>query len=66
MYSIPFYTKMEEMLVYVRDCNFERLANNCDDDFEIMDINTNEVSEIIQNREDRENCFFGLFAQLKV
>lgn len=61
----PFYDRTLEMLNCVRDFNFERLAEICDDDYGIIDINTEGGSEIIRDREGWENWFRGLFAQLQ-
>ncbi len=60
----PFYDLTEEMLSCVRDHNFERLASICDDDFGIIDINTEGGSEIIRDREGWEDWFKGLFERL--
>ena len=60
----PFFNLTKEMLDCVRDFNFERLANICDDDFGIIDINTEGGSEIIRDRKGWENWFTGLFSKL--
>ncbi|MFN5171185.1 MAG: nuclear transport factor 2 family protein [Cyclobacteriaceae bacterium] len=62
--SKPFFGLTQEMLNCVRDFNFERLANICDDDFGIVDINTTGGSEIIRDRAGWEAWFTGLFAKL--
>lgn len=61
----PFFDLAVEMLECVRDHNFERLSQICDDDFGIIDINVEGGSEIIRDRDGWENWFQGLFAQLK-
>ncbi|MGD1841126.1 MAG: nuclear transport factor 2 family protein [Thermonemataceae bacterium] len=62
---LPFYDLTVEMLNCVRDHNFERLAQICDDDFGIVDINTKGGSEIIRDRAGWEGWFSGLFEQLQ-
>jgi hypothetical protein len=61
----PFYNLTAEMLNCVRDHNFDRLAKICDDDYGIIDINTEGGSEIIRDREGWENWFRGLFDKMK-
>jgi len=61
----PFFDLTVEMLNCVRDYNFERLSEICDDDFGIIDINPEGGSEVIRDREGWENWFHGLFARLK-
>ena len=63
--SQPFFDQTVEMLNCVRDHDFERLAELCDDDFGIIDINPEGGSEIIRDRAGWENWFRGLFQQLK-
>lgn len=63
--EIPFFELTKEMLDCVRDHNFERLSQICDDDFGIIDINTEGGSEVIRDRQGWENWFTGLFQQLK-
>jgi hypothetical protein len=60
----PFFDLTEEMLGCVRDHNFDRLAEICDDDYGIIDINTEGGSEIIRDRKGWENWFQGLFKRL--
>lgn len=60
----PFYRLTEEMLGCVRDHNFVRLSAICDDDFGIVDINTEGGSEIIRDRKGWEDWFSGLFKTL--
>jgi hypothetical protein len=61
----PFFNLTRQMLDDVRDHNFEDLASICDDDFGIIDINTEGGSEVIRNRKEWEGWFTGLFKQLK-
>ena len=60
-----FFDLTVEMLNCVRDHNFDRLSEICDDDFGIIDINPEGGSEVIRDREGWENWFRGLFAKLK-
>lgn len=64
MQSQPFFDLTVQMLDCVRDHNFTDLAEICDDDFGIIDINTEGGSEIIRDRAGWEAWFKGLFAQL--
>lgn len=61
----PFFPLTQTILNCVRDHDFNQLAGICDDDFGIIDINTQGGSEIIHDREGWENWFQGLFARLK-
>ena len=65
METKPLYNLTKEMLDCVRDHNFERLSTICDDDFGIIDINTEGGSEIIRDRQGWENWFSGLFEKLE-
>jgi hypothetical protein len=62
--NAPFYDLAVEMLDCVRDHNFNRLSQICDDDFGIVDINTEGGSEIIRDRAGWENWFRTLFQKL--
>lgn len=64
MRNKPFYQLTEEMFHCVSKHNFERLAQLCDDDFGIIDINTVGGSEIIRDRAGWEHWFQGLFTKL--
>lgn len=64
MRAKPFFDLTEEMLACVRDHEFERLSQICDDDFGIIDINTEGGSEIIRDRAGWENWFSTLFDKL--
>jgi len=61
----PFYARTKQMLDCVRDHDFDQLAKICDDDFGIIDINTEGGSEIIRDRAGWEAWFKGLFAKLE-
>ncbi|MGF1638297.1 MAG: hypothetical protein ACFCUU_14565 [Cyclobacteriaceae bacterium] len=50
MQAKPYFDLVKEMLECVRDHNFDRLSDICDDDFGIIDINTTGGSEIIRDR----------------
>jgi len=63
--SKPFFDLTVEMLDCVRDHNFDRLSKICDDDYGIIDINTEGGSEIIRDREGWEKWFSGLFQKLE-
>ena len=60
----PFFDLTLEMLNCVRDHNFERLSQICDDDFGIVDIDTEGGSRIIRNQTEWAEWFTGLFQQL--
>ena len=60
----PFFELTYTLLDDVRTHNFERLSQRCDDDFGIVDINTEGGSEIIRDRPGWEQWFKGLFAKL--
>ena len=60
----PFFAETVELLRSVRDHDFESLAELCDDDFGIVDLDPSGGSVMIRTREEWENWFHGLFAQL--
>ena len=60
----PFFKETWTILNCVHTHNFELLSSICDDDFGIIDINTEGGSEIIRNREGWENWFKSLFEKL--
>ena len=64
MQEKPFYLQTVELLNCVRDHDFRRLSEICDDDFGIVDITTDGGSLVIRDRAGWENWFTGLFAQL--
>lgn len=61
----PFYDETVRLFRYVSENNFEDLAELCDDDFGIVDIDTDGGSKMIRNRQEWENWFHELFAKLK-
>jgi hypothetical protein len=61
----PLFALTQEMLDCVRDFNYERLSNICDDDHGIVDINTTGGSEIIRDRAGWSAWFTGLFQKLR-
>jgi len=65
MRSKPFFELTVEMLSCVRDHNYERLSQICDDDFGIIDIDTEGGSKIMRDRKGWSEWFTGLFQQLK-
>lgn len=65
MQNKPFYEQTVLLFNYVRDNNFEDLAQLCDDDFGIVDIDTDGGSKMIRNRQEWENWFHELFTKLK-
>ncbi len=64
MRNKPFFDLTVEMLNCVRDHNYHRLSEICDDDFGIIDINTEGGSEVIRDRAGWENWFQSLFERL--
>lgn len=64
MQEKPFYAQTVELLDCVRDHDFQRLSEICDDDFGIVDIKTDGGSLVIRDRSGWEEWFVGLFAQL--
>jgi hypothetical protein len=61
----PFYTETEKLFEYVSQANFDSLAALCDDDFGIVDIDTDGKSRMIRTRTEWESWFSELFAKLK-
>ena len=64
MQEKPFYAQTVELLDCVRDHNYGRLSEICDDDFGIVDITTDGGSLVIRDRAAWADWFTGLFAQL--
>ncbi len=62
--SKPFFALTVEMLGCVRDHNFSRLEQICDDDYGIVDIDTEGGSRIARNQTEWAAWFTGLFKQL--
>jgi ketosteroid isomerase-like protein len=63
-FNKAFFNETVELLSCVRDHDFKRLSEICDDDFGIIDINPEGKSEIIRDRKGWEDWFQGLFANL--
>ena len=61
---LPFFDLTVDLLKGVRDHDFERLAEICDDDFGIVDIDPGGGSVAIRSRAEGEAWFHGLFATL--
>jgi hypothetical protein len=61
----PFYKETMTLFEGVSRHDFETLANLCDDDFGIVDLNTEGKNVIISTREEWEDWFHTLFSQLK-
>ncbi len=64
-YDKPFFGLTREMLECVSQHNFNRLSQICDDDFGIIDINTEGGSEVIRDKEGWKDWFQTLFSTLK-
>jgi hypothetical protein len=60
----PFFDLTVEMLDCVSKHNFERLAEICDDDYGIIDIDVDGGSKVIRDRKGWEDWFQGLFPKL--
>jgi hypothetical protein len=61
---LPFFDLTIDLLKGVRDHDFDRLAEICDDDFGIVDIDPAGTSVAIRTRDEWEAWFRGLFATL--
>ncbi|MEL6892838.1 MAG: nuclear transport factor 2 family protein, partial [Actinomycetota bacterium] len=60
----PFYAETLSLLRSVRDHDFETLANLCDDDFGIVDVDPAGQARPIRTRVEWERWFHELFATL--
>ena len=60
----PYFDQTLTLLRSVRDHDFATLANLCDDDFGIVDVDPNGLSVAIRTRSEWEQWFHQLFAQL--
>ena len=60
----PFFAETIELLLSVRDHDFETLAERCDDDFGIVDIAPDGGNVAIRTRAEWEGWFHSLFDQL--
>lgn len=64
MENKPFYQETLTLFDSVAKHDFNTLADLCDDDFGIVDLNEEGKNEIIRTREAWENWFKTLFARL--
>lgn len=62
--SLPFFRETATLFESVKMHDFATLAELCDDDFGIVDLNTDGSSVIISNRAEWEEWFHSLFARL--
>lgn len=60
----PFYDQTLALLHSVRDHDFDTLADLCDDDFGIVDIDVSGAARPIRSRTEWETWFTELFATL--
>ena len=60
----PFFAETVELLRSVRDHDFDSLAELCDDDFGIVDLDPSGGSVMVRTRAEWEGWFHNLFAQL--
>jgi ketosteroid isomerase-like protein len=60
----PFFGLTQQLLDCVRDHNFDLLAELCDDDFGIVDVNEEGGTMLARNRQEWEAWFKYLFAKL--
>ncbi len=61
----PFYDLCVQLFDCVRDHDFDTLASICDDDFGIVDLNTEGKNVVVRDRAGWEAWFRSLFGQLK-
>lgn len=60
----PFYEETLTLLRCVRDRDFDTLAELCDDDFGIVDVDPSGAARPVRDRAGWEEWFRGLFATL--
>ncbi|MDJ0497356.1 MAG: nuclear transport factor 2 family protein [Acidimicrobiia bacterium] len=60
----PFFAETVELLRSVRDHDFDSLAELCDDDFGIVDLDQSGGSVMIRTRAEWEAWFHRLFSEL--
>ncbi len=60
----PFFAETVELLRSVRDHDFDTLADLCDDDFGIVDLDQSGGSVMVRTRAEWENWFQRLFSEL--
>lgn len=61
----PFYEETLTLLRCVRDRDFDTLADLCDDDFGIVDVDPSGAARPVRDRAGWEEWFRGLFATLE-
>jgi hypothetical protein len=61
----PYFTETVTLLRSVRDHDFETLADLCDDDFGIVDLDQSGSNVMVRTRDDWENWFRRLFSELE-
>jgi hypothetical protein len=64
MENKPFYQESKILFDSVSKHDFQTLANLCDDDFGIVDLNEEGKNIIIRNRQEWEDWFRNLFQKL--
>ena len=60
----PFFGLTVDMLECVSTHQFDRLAQICDDDFGIIDLDPRGKNVVVANRQEWEHWFRSLFAKL--
>jgi ketosteroid isomerase-like protein len=60
----PFFAETVELLRSVRDHDFDSLAELCDDDFGIVDLDQSGSNVMVRTRREWEDWFRRLFAEL--
>ncbi len=60
----PFYRETQELFRCVSDHDFDALANLCDDDFGIVDLDEHGKNVIVHDRDGWEEWFLTLFKRL--
>ena len=62
--SAPFFDLTVQLLSHVRDHDFDSLADLCDDDFGIVDLDQDVNNVMIRTRAEWEAWFRRLFSEL--
>jgi ketosteroid isomerase-like protein len=62
---LPFFTETCQLFECVKNHDFDQLADLCDDDFGIVDLDPEGRNVIVKNRTEWENWFHTLFQNLK-
>jgi len=60
----PFFAETVTLLRSVRDHDFDTLAELCDDDFGIVDLDQSGANVMVRTRQDWENWFQRLFGEM--